>query len=158
MNEKQVNSRLTRRSALWAAGALFLSGNGLLFSQAWASPEVEEALEGLIGNKSTEVSPRLKLHLPEYAYDGTRVPFSVEVEYPMTESDYVRQVHVLSERNPFPRIATFHFTPRSGRAFARTRIRLAMSQNVIVVAELSDGSVLTTSKWIEVTLNGCKED
>jgi len=26
------------------------------------------------------------------------------------------------------------------------------------VAELSDGSVLTTSKWIEVTLNGCKED
>ena len=76
----------------------------------------------------------------------------------MTESDYVKQVHVLSERNPFPRIVTFHFTPRSGRAFAITRIRLAMSQNMIVVAELSDGSVLTTSKWIEVTLNGCKED
>ena len=158
MNEKQTSYSLTRRSALWAAGALVLSGNGLLFSQAWASPEVEKALEGLIGSKRPEVSPRLKLHLPEYAYDGSRVPFSVEVEYPMTESDYVRQVHVLSERNPFPRIATFHFTPRSGRAFARTRIRLAMSQNVIVVAELSDGSVLTTSKWIEVTLNGCKED
>ena len=158
MNEKQTSYSLTRRSALWAAGALVLSGNGLLFSQAWASPEVEKALEGLIGSKRPEVSPRLKLHLPEYAYDGTRVPFSVEVEYPMTESDYVRQVHVLSERNPFPRIATFHFTPRSGRAFARTRIRLAMSQNVIVVAELSDGNVLTSSKWIEVTLNGCKED
>ena len=158
MNEKQASSNLTRRSALLAAGALVLSGNGLLFSQAWASPEVGKALEGLIGSKRPEVSPRLKLHLPEYAYDGTRVPFSVEVEYPMTESDYVKQVHVLSERNPFPRIATFHFTPQSGRAFARTRIRLAMSQNVIVVAELSDGSVLTTSKWIEVTLNGCKED
>ena len=39
-----------------------------------------------------------------------------------------------------------------------TRIRLAMSQNVIAVAELSDGSVLTNRKWIEVTLNGCKED
>ena len=76
----------------------------------------------------------------------------------MTESDYVRQEHVLSERNPFTRIVTSHFTPRSGRAFARTRIRLTMSQNMSVVAELSDGSVLTTSKWIEVTLNGCEED
>ena len=158
MNEKQASSNLTRRSALLAAGALVLSGNGLFFSQAWASPEVEKELEDLIGSKSPEVSPRLKIHLPEYSYDGTRVPFSVEVEYPMTESDYVKQVHVLSERNPFPRIATFLFTPQSGRAFARTRIRLAMSQNVIVVAELSDGNVLTTSKWIEVTLNGCKED
>ena len=158
MNDKQASYRLTRRSALWSAVALIFAVTGLLRFQAWASPEVEKALEGLIGSKRPEVSPLLKLHLPEYAFDGSRVPFSVEVESPMTESDYVRQVHVLSERNPFPRIATFHFTPRSGMAFARTRIRLAMSQNVIVVAELSDGSVLTTSKWIEVTLNGCKED
>ena len=158
MNEKQSSSGLTRRSALGAVGALVLSGTGLFFSQAWASPEVEKALESLIGRKRPEVSPRLKLHLPEYAYDGSRVPFSVEVESPMTESDYVRHVHVLAEHNPFPRIASFHFTPHSGKALVRTRIRLATSQNVIAVAELSDGSVLTARKWIEVTLNGCKED
>ena len=159
MKRKHDSTSLTRRIVLSAAGSLALSGTGLFFSQAWASsPEVEQTLKSLFGSKIPADSPRLKLHMPKYAYDGSRVPFSVEVKSPMTESNYVREVHVLAERNPFPRIASFHFTPSSGKAFARTRIRLAMSQNVIAVAELSDGSVLTTRKWIEVTLNGCKED
>ena len=158
MKRKNDSTSLTRRIVLSAAGSLALSGTGLFFPQSWASPEVEQTLKRLLGSKSPADSPRLKLHMPKYAYDGSRVPFSVEVKSPMTESNYVREVHVLAERNPFPRIASFHFTPSSGKAFARTRIRLAMSQNVIAVAELSDGSVLTTRKWIEVTLNGCKED
>ena len=36
MNKKQASSNLTRRSALLAAGALVLSGNGLFYSLAWA--------------------------------------------------------------------------------------------------------------------------
>jgi sulfur-oxidizing protein SoxY len=158
MNKKGPTISMSRRTALSTMGALAIFGMDSFFSYTWASIELDQTLEDLLVKKISEDSPSIILHLPEYAYDGSRVPFSVEVESPMTESDYVRQVHVLSDQNPFPRIATFHFTPRSGRAFARTRIRLAMSQNVIVVAELSDGSVLTTSKWIEVTLNGCKED
>jgi len=116
------------------------------------------ALSTMGVKKISEDSPTIILHLPEYAYDGSRVPFSIEVKSPMTETNYVRQVHVLAEHNPFPRIATFHFTPLSGKAFARTRIRLSKSQHVIAVAELNDGSILTARKWIEVTLNGCKED
>ena len=96
--------------------------------------------------------------MPNFAYDGSRVPFSIEVKSPMTETNYVRIVHILSEHNPFPQIATFHFTPQSGKAFARTRIRLSKSQNVIAVAELNDGSIFSARKWIKVTLNGCKED
>ena len=55
MNEKQASSNLTRRSALLAAGALVLSRNGLFFSSARASPDVEKDLEVLIGSKSPEV-------------------------------------------------------------------------------------------------------
>ena len=55
MNKKQASSNLTRRSALLAAGALVLSGNGLFFSTAWASPEVEKELEVLIEEELLEI-------------------------------------------------------------------------------------------------------
>ena len=111
MKRQHDSTSLTRRIVLSAAGSLALSGTGLFFSQAWASPEVEQTLKRLFGSKIPADSPRLKLHMPKYAYDGSRVPFSVEVKSPMTESNYVREVHVLAERNPFPRIASFQFHP-----------------------------------------------
>ena len=158
MNKKEPSISMSRRTLLSSMGALALFGMDSFFSYTWASIELDQTLEDLLLKKTSEDSPSIILHLPNFAYDGSRVPFSIEVKSPMTETNYVRQVHVLAEHNPFPRIATFHFTPLSGKAFARTRIRLSESQHVIAVAELNDGSILTARKWIEITLNGCKED
>jgi len=158
INKKEPSISMSRRTALSAMGALTLFGMDSIFSYTWASIELDQTLEDLLVNMISEDSPSIILNLPNFAYDGSRVPFSIEVKSPMTETNYVRQVHVLAEHNPFPRIATFHFTPLSGKAFARTRIRLSKSQHVIAVAELNDGSILTARKWIEITLNGCKED
>ena len=158
MNEKETHTSMSRRTALSTMGALSIFGIDFFFSYSWASIGLDQTLENLLVDKISEDSPSIILHLPNFAYDGSRVPFSIEVKSPMTESNYVSQVHILAEHNPFPRIATFHFTPLSGKAFARTRIRLSKSQHVIAVAELNDGSILTARKWIEVTLNGCKED
>ena len=157
-NKKEPSINMSRRTVLSSMGALALFGMDSFFSYTWASIELDQTLEDLLVNKISEDSPSIILNLPNLVYDGSRVPFSIEVKSPMTETNYVRQVHVLAEHNPFPRIATFHFTPLSGKAFARTRIRLSKSQHVIAVAELSDGSILTARKWIEITLNGCKED
>ena len=158
MNEKETRTSMSRRTALSTMGALSIFGIDFFFSYSWASIGLDQTLEDLLVDKISEDSPSIILHLPNFAYDGSRVPFSIEVKSPMTESNYVSQVHILAEHNPFPRIATFHFTPHSGKAFARTRIRLSQSQHVIAVAEMNDGSILTARKWIEVTLNGCKED
>ena len=158
INKKEPSINMSRRTVLSSMGALALFGMDSFFSYTWASIELDQTLEDLLVNKISEDSPSIILNLPNLVYDGSRVPFSIEVKSPMTETNYVRQVHVLAEHNPFPRIATFHFTPLSGKAFARTRIRLSKSQHVIAVAELNDGSILTARKWIEVTLNGCKED
>jgi len=156
--KKEPSISMSRRTLLSSMGALALFGMDSFFSYTWASIELDQTLEELLVNKISEDSPSIILNLPNLVYDGSRVPFSIEVKSPMTETNYVRQVHVLAEHNPFPRIATFHFTPLSGKAFARTRIRLSKSQHVIAVAELNDGSILTARKWIEITLNGCKED
>ncbi|MGY9009814.1 MAG: thiosulfate oxidation carrier protein SoxY [Rhodobacterales bacterium] len=158
INKKEPSISMSRRTLLSSMGALALFGMDSFFSYTWASIELDQTLEELLVNKISEDSPSIILNLPNLVYDGSRVPFSIEVKSPMTETNYVRQVHVLAEHNPFPRIATFHFTPLSGKAFARTRIRLSKSQHVIAVAELNDGSILTARKWIEITLNGCKED
>ena len=100
-------------------------------------------------------SPRVRLELPSTFSNGHGVPMTLAVESPMTEADYVRQVQVLAPRNPILIVAGFQFTPDSGRAAVSTRIRLAEPQNVLAVAEMSDGSLLLARSWVEVTINGC---
>ena len=48
--------------------------------------------------------------------------------------------------------------PRAGRAKVATRIKLADSQQVIAIAEMSDGSFWSGSADVIVTLAACVED
>jgi|TARA_Y100000294_G_scaffold146474_1_gene142041 sulfur-oxidizing protein SoxY len=100
-------------------------------------------------------SGRITMDLPQIAEDGNTVPVGFEVESPMTESDYVKAVHIIAEKNPNPNVATYRFTPDSGRAKISTRVRLLKTQNVIAVAEMSDGSVYMTKTPVKVTIGGC---
>ena len=158
MDEQDFKVKFTRRYIIRATGTIALNGMLLFLPYKWARAKSIKTSEKLLDINTAENSTKIKIHMPEYAYDGGRVPFSFTVESRMNETDYVRKVHILSENNPFPRIASFQFTPNSGKAFARTQIRLSTSQHVIAVAEMNDGSSLTARKWIEVTVNGCKED
>jgi hypothetical protein len=49
----------------------------------------------------------------------------------------------------------FHFTPASGRAVVSSRIRLADSQIVVAVAEMSDGSRYIARAPTKVAIGGC---
>ena len=46
-------------------------------------------------------------------------------------------------------------SPGSGRARVSTRIRLAKPQDVLAVAEMSDGALLLTRTRVKVDINGC---
>ena len=50
------------------------------------------------------------------------------------------------------------FGPRAGRASVSTRIRLADTQQVIAIAEMSDGTFWSDEVDIFVTLAACLED
>lgn len=121
---------------------------------AIASDPDADLVAGLFG-KAPIQSDKLRLQMPPHFANGYTVPLALEVESAMTETDYPRAVHILAPRNPFLRVATFHFTPGSGKARLSTRIRLAMPQNVIAVAELSDGAILMAKSWVEVEIDGC---
>jgi sulfur-oxidizing protein SoxY len=117
----------------------------------------QEAIRKVVG--SARINPgKVKLELPPLIENGNTVPLAVTVDSPMTEANHVRAIHVFTEKNPQPYVVSFHLGPRAGRAKVATRVRLADSQNVVAICELSDGSFWSDSAGIVVTLAACLED
>ena len=101
---------------------------------------------------------RVKLELPVLADNGNSVAMKVSVESPMSAADHVKSIRLLSERNPVQEMAAFHLGPRAGRAEIVSRVRLAGSQNVVAVAEMSDGSFWFDVANVIVTLSACLDE
>jgi len=101
---------------------------------------------------------RVKLELPLLVDNGNAVPLAVSIDNPMTPDNYVKSIHLFSQRNPVRDMARFFFTPRSGRAKVSTRVRLAGSQNVTAIAALSDGTFWADSVHVLVTLSACMDE
>ena len=120
----------------------------------FAANDHKDLINKFTGGKAAKAG-RISLELPEIAENGSTVPVSLSVESAMTKDDYVKRVIVVADGNPRGGVATFHFSPSSGMAEASTRMRLGTTQNVIAVAEMSDGSFYTTSKQVKVTIGGC---
>lgn len=157
MSEKNITHKIRRRDLLAIAGTgvVALAGIGLIGGDALADAgAVKKAMMSRIGEKSPK-SGRVTLELPQIAENGNTVPIAVEVQSPMTSKDYVKAVHVYAEGNPNPEVATFRFTPESGKARVSTRMRMIKSQNIVAVAEMSDGSVYMGKKAVKVTIGGC---
>jgi sulfur-oxidizing protein SoxY len=100
---------------------------------------------------------RVKLDIPVLVESGNSVPVSVSVDSPMTAADHVRRIALFTEKNPLPDVARFHLGPRAGRAVVATRVRLADSQTVTAIAELSDGSFWSHTTDVIITLPACAE-
>jgi sulfur-oxidizing protein SoxY len=101
---------------------------------------------------------RVKLELPPLADNGNSVAMRLAVESPMTPQDHVRAIHLFSERNPVRHMAAFYLGPRAGRAEVVSRVRLAGSQRIVALAELSDGSFWAGSAAVVVTLSACLDE
>ena len=98
---------------------------------------------------------RITFELPDTADNGNVVPFTVTVESPMTDDDFVKAVHIYSTANPKPDVASAYFSRSSGKAVFSSRMRLGRTQDVIAVAEMSDGKVYIAKRAVKVTIGGC---
>lgn len=157
MTKTSDKSLISRRTALELAsgGLIAVYMAGPLMSSANADAAMmAEAIKKLVGDGAIKEG-RIKLDLPEIAENGNTVPISVSAESPMTDADHVKAVHLFAEKNPLPNVATINFTPMSGVAEASLRMRLAGTQNVVAVAEMSDGSLYTVKRQVKVTIGGC---
>jgi sulfur-oxidizing protein SoxY len=98
---------------------------------------------------------RVRLDLPQAAEDGHSVPLIVRVDSPMSDTDHVRRIDLVSEKNPVPHMATFFLGPHAGRAEIESRVRLNGTQRVTAIAQLSDDSFWFDEVDIVVNESAC---
>lgn len=113
------------------------------------------ALKTIAGDKEVKESDKVKLSVPEIAENGAVVPVKVEVDSPMTEKEYVKAIHILNTKNSNARCADVMLTPANAKGYFATRVKLAQTQEVVAVVELSDGTFMKKGKSIKVTIGGC---
>jgi sulfur-oxidizing protein SoxY len=156
----QSYNRTTRRHFLRASGSAALAGavSPVMLRPADATPAMlNSAIRNLVGEAPLRTG-KVKLDIPPLVENGNTVPMTVSVTSPMTADDYVKSIHVFNEKNPQPYIGNFYLGPAAGRAQVATRIRLADSQKVVAIAQMSDGSFWSSSVDVVVTLAACTEE
>jgi sulfur-oxidizing protein SoxY len=145
----------TRRQFLAVAGG---AGAALLIRPAKATPAtMATAIRQVVGEAAVKPG-RIKLELPPLVENGNTVAMSVTVDSPMTAKDYVKAVHVFTEKNPQPNVISVKLGPRAGKADIQTRVRLADTQTVVAICEMSDGSFWSDKIDVIITLGACLED
>jgi sulfur-oxidizing protein SoxY len=148
--------RPTRRTVLaGAAGAL--GAMPIMVRRAEATPQTMKAAINEVIGEAPVRKGRVTLDIPPLVENGNTIATSVAVDSPMTATDYVKAIHIFNEKNPQPNVISVHFGPRAGRAAFSTRIRLADSQNVVSIAEMSDGSLWSDTVEVIVTIAACLE-
>ena len=170
--DDRKRAALRRKVLVGASGAaagLVLEATGISGALAQTSPgrsavapqslvaarlaAIQRVTRGAVVSKG-----KLTLEIPELVDNGNSVTLSVKVDSPMTANNYVKAIHVITEKNPQPDVVSFRFSPRSGRATASTRVRLADTQTVLAICELSDGTFWSGSADSVVTLAACLEE
>lgn len=142
---------LTRRETLIGAGAFAI---GI----AAAPLRAQGAVKGIIDEFAAGKTPqqgRLDLDVPFTADNPNAVPVTIKIDSPMTAESYCREVILIAEGNPRPLVCRFTFTPGLSVPQVATRIRLADTQHVTLLARMNDGSVFIARKQVTVTAGGC---
>jgi len=150
------SSRPSRREfAIGAAAAATIAALPLetVLAQDQTQPW-EQAVRKILGD-AKPIDGKITVEMPEIAENGNTVPFTIAIDSPMTETDFVKAIHIVATANPQPGVATFRLTPLSGKAAVASRMRLQRTQDVITIAELSDGRFLMAKRTVKVTIGGC---
>jgi len=157
MSRRAVLETLGALGVAAAAGGLVLGAPETSQAQALGQNEsVEDAMKRLFGGKPIKDGAAvIKLDLPLIAENGAVVPVSVNVDSPMTPTNYVRHIYVVADKNRIPIVTRVTLAPEAGRAFMGANIRLGESGDVRAIVEQSDGTLLQVKREVKVTIGGC---
>ena len=149
--------RPSRREFLIGSAGIGMA-SALPLESASATPAMlEEAIRNVIGEANLQTG-KITLEVPPLVENGNAVPVTVIVDSPMSEAEHVKAIHVFNEKNPQPHVISITLGPRAGKARIATRIKLADTQRIVGIAEMSDGSFWTGEANVIVTIAACIED
>lgn len=117
---------------------------------------VDAALKRVFGGRAMKDGASVvKLDVPLIAENGAVVPVTVEVNAPMTPTNYVKNIYVVADKNRIPIVTRVAFAPEAGTAYMGANIRLGETGDVRAVVEQSDGTLLQVKREVKVTVGGC---
>lgn len=138
-------------------GITFISYTSIVFSQkerevvAMQSHQPEYQPEAL--NLLKKDSNAIVLDTPPLADTGNSIPFSIKLIAP--KDQLIRSFEIIAPENPFPMVLRVRLPQAISTFQLSTRIRLALSQDVWVIALLENGQKIANSIPSVVTLNAC---
>jgi sulfur-oxidizing protein SoxY len=158
-NDDDMSQATRRRFLIETAVLAGVAGFGLSLTPTPSSAtpaSMRAAIKKVVGEAPLNRG-KLKIDLPPLIENGNAVPMTLTCDSPMTTEDHVKAMYVFTEKNPQPNVISIALGPRAGRASVSTRIRLADSQKVVAIAQMSDGSFWSEEIEVIVTLAACLE-
>src|SRR5690554_418807 len=146
-----------------ARNTILISIITLLITFGFAAPTVSADDDLWDGLKQTYFGDReirenaddlLVLEAPTRAEDAAIVPISVKSLQPQTADSYIKNLHLIIDRNPMPYSANFHLSPQLGKVDLATRVRIDQYTNMRAIAEMNDGSLHMVTRFIKAS-GGC---
>jgi sulfur-oxidizing protein SoxY len=143
-----------RQILLTLAGAAVAINAG---SAAAEPADMEAAIKAFTGG--AKVTPgKVKIDISPLVENGNSASMGVFVNHPQNAQAFVKRIGVFNEKNPNPEVAVFHLNALSGTSRIDTRIRLATTQHLEAVAELSDGTYWSDRVEVIITIAACLEE
>jgi sulfur-oxidizing protein SoxY len=133
----------------------------LLLSPALAFAEQDETewnstlkYQYFSGKTIEESNTIIELDAPVRAEDPALVPLKINTKIKQTNDSYIKKIVVLVDKNPFPFVGEFEFTPYSGKADLAMRIRVNTYSYIRAIAEMNDGKLYMSKKYVKAS-GGC---
>ena len=106
------------------------------------------------GQTIKESSDVVEIDAPYRAEDPALVPIKITSKIKQTKDKYIKKMTVFVDKNPFPFVGEFEFTPESGKADIAMRVRVNTYSYIRVIAEMNDGKLYMHKKFVKAS-GGC---
>lgn len=106
------------------------------------------------GKSITESSDVIELEAPYRAEDPALVPLQINSKIDQSKDRFIKRILVVVDKNPFPFVGEFEFTPVSGKADLAMRVRVNTYSYIRAIAETSDGQFYMSKKFVKAS-GGC---
>jgi sulfur-oxidizing protein SoxY len=154
MKAQPTQLRLHRRGLLAAMAVGAVSRRAAAQAPAVEDPWPSLAAQIFAGRPLQDGGAIVAIDAPYRAEDAALVPIGLRLLLQADDKRYIRSITLVIDQNPSPLAALFSPSPASGMRSLSTRVRVDSYTNVHAVAELSDGQLYASTRFVKAA-GGC---
>lgn len=144
-----------QKTRSWLFALLLMPALALALAEGDEAEWTNKLKDQYFAGKSVEESNDIiEIEAPYRAEDPALVPIKIVSKIPQAKDSYIKKILVLVDKNPYPYVGEFEFTPDSGKADLAMRIRVNTYSNIRAIAEMNDGKLVMTKKFVKAS-GGC---